>query len=50
MGRGMNSGRKTLTSRCKGTAIVAGNASRKTSTDNSTMVLRTLSQRGDTCI
>jgi len=36
MGRGMNSGRKTLTSRywCKGTAIVTGNAGRKTSTDS----------------
>lgn len=52
MGRGMNSGRKALTSRrwCKGTANVAGNAGRKTSTDSSTMVLLTLSQRGDSCI
>jgi len=36
MGHEMNSRRKTLTSRywCKGTAIVTGNAGRKTSTDS----------------
>jgi len=36
MDRGMNSRRKILTSRywCKGTAIVTGNAGRKTSTDS----------------